>query len=412
MDHNIAPLPRKTVLLTAGRSPVCLDLARHLDKNGCRVLVADSMDAHVTGSSKAVDTSFVVRSPGADTAGFVQDIKRITQQQRVDTIVPIYEEGLLLSQEPALQPHLFTPSFEMQHALHNKWTFAQLQLASGQTPPKTWLLGAPSDVHQLDPAEDYALKACYSRASQQLHHLKPHAPLPSLDIDDDNPWIAQAWISGKHYCSYSVCEAGEVRAHVTYPVSYTVDGHSCVYFETTEHAGVEAWVRDFVGYHKLRGQLAFDFIEDTKGVLFAIECNPRPTSGVHLFPYDSKLGQTLFTAPKDGPLRPQGVRRQLFTGMMVYAWRQVWTKPSQWWGYVKALCTTRDALLAKDDPWPFFQQRVVARALRRLWTTYRLPLPSLFLREYQWDHRSYLREQREAQAAAATMKSAKVAKQA
>ncbi len=407
MDHAITPLPRKTVLLTAGRSPVCLDLARHLNSSGCRVLVADTMEAHVSGSSRAVEASFVVRSPALDNAGFVDDIKRITQQNRVDMIVPIYEEGLLLSQHADLQPRLFAPSFEMQHALHNKWTFAQLQEQSGAKPPQTWLLSTPADLHCLDPGGDYALKACYSRASQNLHHLEASAPLPSLDIDADNPWIAQAWITGKHYCSYSVCEAGEVRAHVTYPVSYTVDGHSCVYFETTEHPGVEAWVRNFVGFHHLRGQLAFDFIEDAQGTLFAIECNPRPTSGVHLFPRDCGLGRTFYAVPPDGPVRPTGVRRQLLAGMMMYAWRQVWARPSQWFGYVRALVTTPDALFARADPWPFFQQRVVARALHRLWATCRLPLPSLFLREYQWDHREHLRAQREA-----AVLPAKVAKQA
>jgi hypothetical protein len=40
-------------------------------------------------------------------------------------------------------------------------------------------------------------------------------------------------------------------------------------------------VTKFVAATQFTGQIAFDFIEMSDGQLFALECNPRTTSGVH-----------------------------------------------------------------------------------------------------------------------------------
>ena len=42
-------------------------------------------------------------------------------------------------------------------------------------------------------------------------------------------------------------------------------------------------VRRFVEWSNYEGQISFDFRRDARG-LSIIECNPRPTAGVHLMP--------------------------------------------------------------------------------------------------------------------------------
>jgi hypothetical protein len=54
-------VPRDTVLLTNGRLPKAMDIARALHRAGCRVGIADPFRMHLTKVSNCVD--FGVRVP-------------------------------------------------------------------------------------------------------------------------------------------------------------------------------------------------------------------------------------------------------------------------------------------------------------------------------------------------------------
>ena len=70
------------------------------------------------------------------------------------------------------------------------------------------------------------------------------------------------------------------------------------------------------------GQIAFDFIESADKKLYAIECNPRATSGLLLFQNNDRLDQAFF-AETQSPIFPQqGARKQIATGMCLYGWRK------------------------------------------------------------------------------------------
>lgn len=137
-----------------------------------------------------------------------------------------------------------------------------------------------------------------------MYHLKPGEPLPDdVDVGPDTHYVAQEWLKGSRFCTYSVVVKGHIRASVVYPVQETLDGSSCVYFEATDHPEIQEYISQVVqGLGSISGQLALDFI-DTGGPdlgeskkdkaardgqghqsrLVAIECNPRATSGIHLW---------------------------------------------------------------------------------------------------------------------------------
>ena len=64
-----------------------------------------------------------------------------------------------------------------------------------------------------------------------------------------------------------------------------------------EHAAARAWVETFVAREGYTGQIAFDFIETEAGVMYALECNPRATSGVHLLAAHPEFAAAFFTPP-------------------------------------------------------------------------------------------------------------------
>ena len=83
-----------TVLLTLGRLPKALELARALHTSGCRVLVAEPFARHLTGASRAVARSFVVPAPATDREYYLQALTDIIRQEKVDIVLPVSEEIL------------------------------------------------------------------------------------------------------------------------------------------------------------------------------------------------------------------------------------------------------------------------------------------------------------------------------
>ena len=107
--------------------------------------------------------------------------------------------------------------------------------------------------------------------------------MPQFDVTDAGGWIVQEFLHGAALCTWSVVHRGAVTAHATYAVDETAGPcGAAIRFHSVRHAAVLSWVQRFVSVHKLTGQYAFDFIDTARG-LRAIECNPRLTSGVHLF---------------------------------------------------------------------------------------------------------------------------------
>jgi predicted ATP-grasp superfamily ATP-dependent carboligase len=105
--------------------------------------------------------------------------------------------------------------------------------------------------------------------------------------------VLQEYIDGDHYCTYGLVRNGELLAHSAYKPQQRWGMGSSTVFENFEDKEIEIWVRNFVAGINFTGQIAFDFIRSKEGILYPIECNPRVTSGVHLFK-DSKELVELF----------------------------------------------------------------------------------------------------------------------
>ena len=70
----------KTVLLTLGRLPKALELARALHQAGARVIVADPFGLHVCRASRCVARSIRVPAPNTDPAAYLDALEAIVRQ--------------------------------------------------------------------------------------------------------------------------------------------------------------------------------------------------------------------------------------------------------------------------------------------------------------------------------------------
>ena len=270
-----------TILLTLGRLPKCLDLARAFAGAGCRVLVADPHVRHLAGRSNSVADSFVVPSPVADKAGYFAALIAIIKREKVDWIVPVSEECLYVSQLQATDiapARLWGMPFQVIEALHDKFGFNDWCRAQQIPAPATLFLhdeGAPL----LAAEADHVIKPRYSCSGKGVALARKGTTLPGPLPEGE--WLLQSRLPGAHRSSFSIVAEGRSLITVCYQ-PLQLSGTVAISFERVpvppEIADCVTAVAASTGY---TGFLSFDFIDDENGVPNVIECNPRATSGIH-----------------------------------------------------------------------------------------------------------------------------------
>jgi len=373
--------------------------------------VAESARYHLCRVSRAVVRSFEVPKPSEEPEAFIEALMDIAQQERIDLILPTCEEIMYVSQGlERLQEvcDVFTSPLHVMKQLHNKYDFIQLAEQLGFAVPYTRLITSSADWEQLrvdttsrgekhGPAkllEKLVLKPVYSRFATNVTILELQTAAaswngllrmmsspestreakstPAATPFPNGPWVAQQFIAGRQICTYSIVHKGKVTAHSAYSTSHRAGLGASIYFEPLEHDAVYQWVKEFVERISFTGQIAFDFIERADRQLFPLECNPRTTSGAHLFgPKPGVAAAILQTDANDEqsgapglPLFPTSANcSMLAMAMLTFGlWQDCSWQGWKRWRY--DFRRARDVTYRRDDPRPFWEQ---LRSLRETW---------------------------------------------
>jgi hypothetical protein len=162
--------------------------------------------------------------------------------------------------------------------------------------PWTKLIESEEDTKSL-PSEKLIFKRIYSRFAAGILIKEAGQPTPKLDYIKSNPFIAQKFIEGEHLCTYSIAKNGAVQASSTYLVLQSMGRGSAISFVSRFDAEIYQFIKEFVAKIDYTGQISFDFIKDRKGGIYCLECNPRATSGLHLFE-DTLVQALIGSSPK------------------------------------------------------------------------------------------------------------------
>lgn len=379
--ESVPDSPSLRILLTNGRFPVSIDLARQLHLAHHSVYVVDPMHYHVCKFSRVVRKSYHVPAPHVDPAGYIAGVKAAILDSEIDLVIPMHEEIFYLAgcHEDEILRRLLAPSFATLVMLHNKWEFSRFLVRIGLDAPVASLCRSMDDVHALDHSKELALKPVFGRACANMHHLVPGKPRPAtITVSSDSHYIAQEWIHGARFCSYSVLRDGAIRAFAVYPVRDTIDGSSAVYFTSIPHALIRTYVeRLAAALPNVTGQLALDFIQ-TPSRLVAIECNPRATSGIHLFSRTPDLARVLTDPRWSAEARP-GHTRQLMPGMLMWAHKGQGMRA--WAAHMGRLVRSKDVLFSARDAGPSLMQPFLLTSYYKICQERKMRLPEMF----QWD---------------------------
>lgn len=342
----------KTVLLTLGRLPKGLELARALHQAGARVIVADPFATHLSKPSRAVSRSYQVPAPNDDLEAFMSALEDIIVDEGVDIVAPVSEEVLyvsLLAGRVSAHVRLMTPPVDGLLKLHDKYQFSEMARAAGIAMPQTWRADDARSLELIN-AGDTVLKPALGCSGNGLRFLSRGQLPSSSERTHDN--IIQERIEGREISSFSIVRDGVSLGTVLYEGLIFSGTVSTAFRRVGAALSATDWIEQFVRHHDYSGFIAFDFIVDDAEKAWPIECNPRLTSGIHFMNSAglaaAVLGESL---PEKIGMRPQSTFQEGHTSLLeAYG---SFFRPGEFFAKLKTVFSTPDILWSVRDPLPF-----------------------------------------------------------
>lgn len=374
MAKQSPPVKRLAVLITGARSPVALEWARLFSAAGFRVVACDSVPYSLCADSRAVSAYYSLPAPNDGQQAYLAALKGLVVAEEIDWVWPTCEEIFHIAAgyaELSRYALVFTEPIAKLHELHDKWSFIQKLKQWGWLAPETWIFddaGALQSFCASFSAGQLVIKPVYSRFASRVMFYDGRPPaFRAGEVSRQSPWLVQRAIQGQAYCTYSIAVRGRLLAHTAYAAEFTAGPGAAIAFEALDMPRLQQWAADFAAKENFTGQLAFDFIMTSTGELFPLECNPRTTSGIHLFHKEDALPELLFKQIATEPVAdaaaapaavlnpPQGRLAVIRPAMLLYGLKQLRSagRLGRWWTYV---IRGRDAVFRREDQRPAWKQ--------------------------------------------------------
>ncbi len=348
------------VLLTGARTAVALEVARALRRAGHTVFVAETFPRYVTAFSNCVDGAFALPPPRLEPAAFLDRLLDLVRAHRITRLIPTGEEVFYVArgrQRLSEECEVFCDALSALEALHDKLRFQRLAAAVGPV-PMSWPVETREHIEVLLREQGaLVLKQVHSRFGRGVMLVRQPRDLPP------GRWLAQELIRGHEICSLALARGGRLVAHVCYEPRFRLPLGPGYCFVPLAHAGAEGWARAFIERNALTGAVAFDFIESDDGTLYPLECNPRLTSGVHLFPRDGSLAAALLGQRDCFPSPHRAA--MLGAAMLGHALPRL-RSLAQLGAWLRAFATARDVFWDRRDPRPALHMFASGRHLHAL----------------------------------------------
>lgn len=369
----------KTVLLTLGRLPVALDIARSFAAAGNRVLIAEPTRLHLASMSSAVDRCLRVTSPVRDREAYLTDLLGIINAEGVDLVVPVSEESMYVAALHDAVPTgtaIFSAPQDQMLTLHDKFRFTTVAQSLGLAVPRTLRADDP-DAPGFGAARDFVMKPRFSCSGRRVSF--GHA---GSEITADPDLIVQERIHGHEFGSFGIVRGGRVLANVVYRGT-VLDGSVAVAFERVDDAAhIDQWVHTFAAGTGHTGFLAFDFKVGADGRAVALECNPRATSGIHFLAEGAIACAIQGHEIVGDRLRPDARLTESYSCFTVTlgsllrraGFRDNWRR----------LRESTDVTWSRSDPWPFLLMMVNTSRLIGLALATRQTFAAAAVQDIEW----------------------------
>lgn len=281
-------LHKKNILLTGGRGPAVLDLARQLHQAGHRLIMAESSRIYFARFSNAINVHELVPNPALDEEGFIKALLDLVERHQIDYLIPGYDEGFYIAKHKNRFPNtvnVFVEEAAIIDSLNNKFKFIQVLDNLNLNAPYSVLVRTREKLKEVLSGDEFArpciAKSIYSAGGLMAKTIREETDVDALDINF--PCIVQSMIPGRVWSTFSVAHEGKMTYFVSYyPLHTFRENGAAICFKTEYNQGVYDTVKRIIQGTNYSGLIGFDIIEKEDGTLWPIECNPRITSGAHL----------------------------------------------------------------------------------------------------------------------------------
>ncbi len=370
-----------TVLLTLGRLPKALDLARGFSRAGCRVIIAEPFGWTLAGASRHVAREYKVPPPSEGAKAYLAALAEIVERERVDLIVPVSEETMhvaFLRESLGDGVKLFTMQPDQVLPLHSKAGFVRQARLLGLTVPETQLLGT-AESRELAATDDVVIKPVFSCSGRGVRVVRRGGALP--DADPATPAVVQRFITGREHSSCTIAHEGQALATMIYRGTQ-MSGSVAIAFEKVEAPEITSWIERFVAGTGWTGFISFDFIVDASGQVMGIECNPRATSGLHFWQPED-MARAVLDPGSGVPVRVRRHRElQQFYSCLTELQKVMFRRG--FLGRLARLLTTRDVSWQWGDPWPFLSMTMTSWPIIRMAVAQGLTFGEVATRDVGW----------------------------
>ncbi|MEB1529090.1 ATP-grasp domain-containing protein [Xanthomonas sp. WHRI 7945] len=380
------------VLITGARAPVALDLARRFAAQGWRVHLADSVACRISAWSRAATASHRIAPARDAPAAYVADLNALVARHRIALLLPTCEEVFYLARYRHALPaqlDVLVDAFDTLRTLHSKWQFLQLArtLDADVDVPDSMRVRSLTQARDWAGSAPLVLKPEYSRFGVHVRVHPQGLPAAAPPLPDQGDWVAQRYCEGEERCSYAVARDGVLLAHAVYRPRYRLQRSSSYYFEAAPSPQIERFTAQLVGQLGFSGQISFDWIVSAQGRCSVIECNPRATSGLHLFAAADPLVAALDGSCRDpaAVVRPAATRAAMLGPLMLGVALPAALRHGQLRRWRDDYARADDVLAPRGD------RRPLAGALRdlgshaRLALAQRCTLREASTRDIEWD---------------------------
>lgn len=347
------------ILLTGGRAPATYYFARLLKQQGNKLFMAESLPKHLCMRSNLFEKTFQVSSPNEHRHTYIQDLIKIIQAYKIDLLIPTCEEVFHIAYahtELSKYCRVLCEPLEKMRTFHHKGlfidtlrnNFSQYIHVPFTVVFDTIRINSRAEIldyfkaHHIQPENEYVCKPAYSRFGTEVV-FKKGSELLDLLLLKQTTWVIQEKINGTQICTYAIADKGRMQCYSAYQTNDNVGLSATIYFEPYSNPKLEAFVKRYIEQNEYTGQIAFDLILSGNDRLYPIECNPRTTSGICLFPLTEcrQVTQTYHVGTE--------------TTMLGLAMLRTCVSKNPWKQILK-MAKAKDIVWNSKDPYAFFDQ--------------------------------------------------------
>jgi len=235
---------------------------------------------------------------------YLNAIRKIVKAKKIDLVIPVASPKVVhfgSDVKKALKDDCQFLHFDMEvlKLLDDKHRLCETASKLGLTAPEVHRIENRKDLDRIDFKQSKKKFILKNLSYDPLNRLdRPLIPFPNqseyfnkLSFSETNSWVVQEFIEGTEYCTHSLVHKGKVLLHCC-----CLSSDFQLRYEHIDHKQIFDWVSSFSKKLSLTGQISFDFIENNKGEIMPIECNPRTHSAVTTF-YNSTLLAETYVKP-------------------------------------------------------------------------------------------------------------------